>query len=288
MDYLIVRVLCSFICGCLLSQAGSLIQLGTRNILSSPSTMGIDGLVVFWVLVFHSLSLWFGVDHSWGIWAGVPIFILIGLSFRTLVGKLPSYERVILLGITFNLAVGALFSLWQFLFLAFNLPFPVELWFGHFRFAELSQLVLLVVTEVAMLVGIFSFKKEIYLFTLGRSISKNFKLDEKKLFGFIFVAISISTFVVIHSFGAFSFLGLVFPLIARRLWFASLDLKGELLWGALFNGFCFMLIDFCCYEFPVYGAEVPVGLIVTGVGAVSLIFILWNSTDRELLAKPKK
>ena len=288
MDYLIIRMLCSFFCGCILSQSGSLIQLGTKNILSSPSTLGFDGLVVLWILLIHSATLWAGVESEWIFWAGVPVFILTGCWYRSFYDGRSQFERIILLGITFNLAVGAIFSLWQFLFLAFNLPFPIELWFGHFRFAETSLLLKLFFTEIVMLSGLWYFRKDLQLFTLGRSISKNFKLNEQNLFSFIFIAISFSTYIVISSFGAFSFLGLVFPLVSRRLWFRKFDLEGELFWGGLLNGLCFMLMDYLCYEFPVYGAEIPVGLIVTGVGALSLIVILWKSTDRELLAKPKK
>jgi ABC-type Fe3+-siderophore transport system permease subunit len=90
-------------------------------------------------------------------------------------------------------------------------------------------------------------------------------------------------------FGAFSFLGLIFPIIARRFWFKSADLWGELFPGAVVNGLFLLGIDALCYYFPIYGAEVPVGLIATAVGAVSLIFLLWKSDSHlEILAKNQK
>jgi len=73
------------------------------------------------------------------------------------------------------------------------------------------------------------------------------------------------------------------------MWFQKLDLGGELFLGPVFNGLCLMAIDFLCYFNPVLGAEIPVGLIVTGIGAVSLILILWaGHKDSEIVAKPKK
>lgn len=291
MDYLIVRLLSSFLVGVLISQSGSLIQLGTRNILSSPSTLGFDGLSILWLLIFQSVCLFFQLNSSieWTFLLGVPLFILIGLLFPLFLKGKSKFDRIILLGLTFNLFVGAIFSLWQFLFMAFNLPFPNELWFGHFRFAHLSSLMILMLTEIFILAGFWFYFKDLLSFSVGPIMVLNWELNEKKLFRFIFSIVALTTFVVVNLFGAFSFLGLIFPLIARQLWFQKKDLKGELFLGAITNGFALMLIDFLCYYFPIYGAEIPVGLIVTGLGAVSLVIILWtNFKDSEIVAKAKK
>ncbi|MBA2404200.1 MAG: iron chelate uptake ABC transporter family permease subunit [Bdellovibrionales bacterium] len=291
MDYLIVRLFSSFLVGALLSQAGSLIQLGTRNILASPSTLGIDGLSILWLLIFHSVSLYFNLNYpiEWTFVIGLPLFFLLGIIFPKFLSGQTKFERIILLGLTFNLFVGAIFSLWQFLFMAFNLPFPVELWFGHFRFASHSSLIILLSTEILILLGMKYYFKDLKMFSIGPIMGLNWGLDEKKLFRFIFVVVAISTLIVINLFGAFSFLGLIFPILARKMWFPKRDLAGELFLGPAFNGLCLMAVDFLCYFYPVYGAEVPVGLIVTGIGAVSLIIILWSSyKDSEIVAKPKK
>lgn len=291
MDYLILRLISSFVTGMLLSQGGSLIQLGTRNILASPSTLGLDGLAVLWLLIFHSISLYFNLNYSveWSLALGIPFFILLGFLFPKLLKGRAKFERIILLGITFNLLVGAVFSLWQFLFMAFNLPFPVELWFGHFRFASFNSMLILVVAEVLMFLGILGYLKRLKMFSIGPVMTMNWGLDEKGLFRFLFVVVAVSTFIVVNLFGAFSFLGLVFPIVARKLWFKNADLKGEIFYGSVLNGICLMVVDSLCYYFPIYGAEVPVGLIVTGIGAVSLILILWTGhKTSEIVAKPKK
>jgi len=278
MDYLLIRMTSSFFAGVLLSHSGSLIQLGTRNILASPSTLGFDGLSILWLLIFHSASLYFNFNFpvEWTFLISAPLFIGLGIFFpRFLKGHL-KFEKIILLGLTFNLLVGAIFSLWQFLFMAFNLPFPVELWFGHFRFSSASSLMVILATELAVIFGLKHHFKDLRMYSIGPAMTLNWGIDEKRLFRFIFVTVAITTLVVVNLYGAFSFLGLIFPILARKMWFKNSDLQGELYRGALFNGICLMLIDCLCYFFPIYGAEIPVGLLVTGIGAVSLICILWS------------
>lgn len=288
MEYLIYRICSAVLAGAILSQTGSFIQLSTRNILASPSTLGFDGLSILWILFFHSLLLLF--NHEYPVFilvgTGAIIFAFIGLLYSSFIERHKRIEKLILMGLTFNLLVGAIFSLWQFLFLAFNLPFPVELWFGHFRFAGLESLSLLLIVEVFILAGWFWFGKSFQLFSLGETITVNLNVNQKQLFHFMFIAISIGTFTVVSLFGAFSFLALIFPIVARKLWFKKFDLMGEFLIGSLMNGLILMAIDCLCYFFPVFGAEIPVGLMATGVGAVSLIYLLWKSDNRlEILAK---
>jgi iron complex transport system permease protein len=291
MEYLISRVLSSFLTGVIISQSGSLIQMCTRNILASPSTLGFDGLSVLWILVAHSVLLLFNHDLPlfFLFLAGVPFFILIGMIFSFFMLKQRRIDKLILVGLTFNLLVGAIFSLWHFLFMAFNLPFPAELWFGHFRFANLESFIILFCVEIFIISGWILLKSEIKLFSLGNAVSLNLRLNVKHVFLFIFVTIAIGTFGVVTLFGVFSFLGLIFPIISRKLWFQKYDIQGEFLWGSLFNGILLMLIDAFCYFFPIMGAEIPVGLIATAVGALSLILMLWRSDNRlEILAKRLK
>lgn len=291
MEYLIQRMISAFFTGMIISQTGSLIQMSTRNILSSSSTLGFDGLSVLWILLAHSFLLTFGIDQSFEmiLIAGIPLFILLGVFFSVFIEKQKKIEKLIIVGLVFNLLVGAIFSLWHFLFLAFNLPFPTELWFGHFRFSSSQSVMVLFLVESIVLLGWILMQKNIRLFSLGNSISSNLKLDSKKLFLYIFISIAVATFTVVSLFGMFSFLGLIFPIISRKLWFSKYDIQGEFFLGSLLNGFILMLIDFICYFYPIMGAEVPVGLIATAVGALSLILLLLKSDNRlEILAKTGK
>jgi iron complex transport system permease protein len=285
MDYLLIRMLCSFLTGTLTSQAGSLVQLGTRNILSSPSTLGFEALTIFWLLVIHATSLFLS-GSEYLLILGIPVFICVALFCSKFLGKETSLERVILLGLTFNLLMGAIFSLWQFFFLALNLPFPMEVWFGNFRLAHTSKLWWILTAEVLLVIFYYLNQKKIYLYSLGEDWGRALRTQDRSLFYFIFIAAILSTYIIVTLFGAFAFLGLIFPIISRKLWFPRFDIQGEFLLGAVVNGLLLMLIDAFCYHFPLAGAELPVGLLMSVVGAVSLILILWKSSRAsQLLAK---
>src|SRR5690606_16330800 len=120
MDYIIPRFLSAVLTGMILSQTGSLIQMSSRNVLASPSTLGFDGLSILWILIFHSIMLVFGYEQPVLILflTGIPLTILIGWVYSKFIDTQKSIERLILIGLTFNLLVGAIFSFWQFLFLA--------------------------------------------------------------------------------------------------------------------------------------------------------------------------
>lgn len=277
--------------GTVLSQTGSFLQLSTRNILAGPSTLGFDGMSILWILISHSVLLYFQIEPTYQLilLSGLFPFFLLGAWFAFFLNKFKKVEKLIFMGLIFGLLVGAVFSLWHFLFLAFNLPFPVELWFGHFRFADIQSTTFLILLEFFLFAGWMIFRKEIKLFSLGPDVAANFNLKVKNLYHFIFISISLATFVIITLFGSFSFLGLIFPLISRKMWFKKFDLDGEVVVGGVVNGLVLMAVDLLCYFFPIMGAEIPVGLIATAVGALSLILILIHSDNRlEILANRQK
>ncbi len=126
MDYLATRLVCAFLSAVIISQTGSLTQLTSRNMLASPSTLGVDGLSVVWLLIVYSLSLFFHFELSpvSTFMIGLPFFLIIGVFFSNLIPSSTKMEKLIFVGLTFNLLIGAIFSLCQFLFQALNLPFP--------------------------------------------------------------------------------------------------------------------------------------------------------------------
>jgi ABC-type Fe3+-siderophore transport system permease subunit len=217
---------------------------------------------------------------------GIFFFVGVGIYFSRIFKFRLDLNRPLLIGISFNLFVGGFFSLAQFFFQAFNVPFPNELWFGHFR--DVNQEAFLSLLSVSIFANFVLLKlhRKITMYSLGPMISQNLNVNSGQLYRWIFVTVGISLFVVISHFGVFSFLGLIFPIFARKFWFKKFDLMGEMHLGSWMNGLFLMGLDYLCYELPIKGAEVPVGLIVSVVGAVSLILLLRKpNSGFETLAK---
>jgi ABC-type Fe3+-siderophore transport system permease subunit len=280
------RLGCAFLSGVILSQAGSLSQLLTRNILASPSTLGVDALAVFWLILSYSGLIFFNheMSHQFIFLAGLPFFLLVALLFKKITVRNPKMDTFVFLGLTFNLFVGAIFSLIQFLFVAFNFPFPSDLWFGHFRYASLESLCYLIFFE-SLLLGFYKIsQRNFFLFSMGSTFYRQWLKETDKFMLNLLLLVIVGTFLVTSFFGAFSFVGLIFPIISRRLFFKRFDLVGEIVIGSLFNGLCFMALDFICFYFPIMGAEIPVGLLFTSVGALVLTGLIWRTYQRERLA----
>lgn len=264
-----------------MSLMGSFIQLRSQNILASTSTIGLDSLSILWILLFHSLAVILEIEFSfyYRLILGIIVFTLFGLYIAKISQQSFKIERLLLLGLGLNLFVGALYSLWQFLFLAFNFDFPTELFFGHFRFVETRELLLVIAALTVFLAGLKFYWKKLEIYSAGSDIAALAGIDVKKMSRFFLVISSVTTFLMVALFGGFAFLGLILPILSRGLWFSRWGLKGELVVGALVNGLLFMLIDFVCYSAPVAGAEVPVGLLSGVIGSLSLLLILRRSNS---------
>ena len=272
----VIRLIASFCAGMLMSIMGSFIQLRSQNILASTSTIGLDSLSILWILIFHSIAILLGIHFSFSsqLLIGIVVFSIFGLYLSKMSGKSFQIQKILLLGLGLNLFVGALYSLWQFLFLAFNFDFPTEIIFGHFRFVQTRDLYPIIIALGLFLIGFKKYWKELNIFSTGLDITQLSGGDYQKMTRYFLVISSVTIFLLIFLFGGFAFLGLVLPIMARSLWFSRFDLKGEFIFGSIFNGLAFMLIDFVCYLFPVMGAEIPVGLLAGVIGSLSLILIL--------------
>jgi iron complex transport system permease protein len=163
MDYEIIRIISAFFAGGLLSLGGSFTQVATQNELAGPSTLGFDGLVVLNILVAHLYISFVGTTMELEL-LSLFFFALCFLLIKFIVKQKKSETiytnsassgvgKIILIGLCFNLFIGAIFSLMHFFFLSKSMEFPVQLWFGNFKYATESSLIILVFTFL----GIYSF-----------------------------------------------------------------------------------------------------------------------------------
>ncbi len=280
MSDILIREVCVFFSGILLCWSGTLTQAVSQNSLASPSTLGFDGLAVFFVL----LGTLFYPSMPLVLTYLLFFFFLLGSSlFFYQKNKEIRLQSFILAGLSFNLFMGALFALSQFFYFAYGKDFPTQVWFGQFRFAKYTDLAVLI---VSFLLGIFSigyFIKSLSYLSLGKNFSSNFVYRPNKVIvPALLLALFFTSTVVFH-FGVFSFLGLIFPHILRSFSCFRRSLKNEFIWGAPLMGAVLIFFDLLVYHFDVQGSEVPVGLISSILGALFLLFILWKKNKTSLV-----
>lgn len=285
MDFEIIRFLFAFLCGYFLTVSGSLSQLVTNNSIASPSTLGMDGAAVLFVIISQFFVVLVGESID-------PAYIAYGLflissSLFFLVFSLRkkskdiwntfNIQSLILFGLAFNLFVGAIFSIIQFLFMSLNFQFPTGIWFGSLKQYEANYIYLFLCVFFMAKIFLIKYSAKLELLNLGRSIAEGLGVDVSKVQRLSLGLSFILTGTVICYFGVFSFLGLIFPHILRSFSWFKKSMKAELIYGPYISGIIFSIVDQFCYQFDFYGAELPVGMVSSVIGAIFLIILVLKS-----------
>ncbi len=287
MSYPIERAIVAFFSGGLLSLSGSLMQLTFGQELATPSTLGIEALAVFVILVSHTLTYFVGGVEWVGLLSlGLGLILSFGFLYSPLgkrVGRFKNKSSLLILGLTINLFVGAIFSIWQFLFLSFNWDFPSELWFGHFRYIDSKMIYPFIILSFGTCVVLWRNISSFSLYSLGPEVLRHLKKDPWTINRSMIALSTVATLIVVTQFGVFSFMGLIFPILARRLCGRGWTMKREFLTSFFLCGPMMLILDYLVYEFPIWGAEIPVGMMSLFIGTLMLIVLvgkdLWNSTQ---------
>ncbi|MCT4640740.1 MAG: iron ABC transporter permease [Bacteriovoracaceae bacterium] len=284
MNAMILRMILSFISGYLICQSGSISQLLTNNKLSSPSTLGFTGIGVLSVLIAFFIQDMFQLSFALEyISVIVGLFLCSIYSLNLLkVSKGQKKTKLIILGIGFNLFIGGIFSIVQFLIISLGKSFPSSIWFGSFRFVEVPYLSIFIPIFILALIISLKFYKDLELINLGDTFTKHFGLNIDSTFKLLIIWSCLSTICVVSFFGVFSLIGLVFVHLLRQNSYFSFSVKNEFLYGPFIGGFILMVLDALCYHVPLLSSELPVGMICSIIGSVSLFFILFLSDNNSI------
>lgn len=289
MEYLDpIRLGVAFLSGYFLTLSGSLCQLTTNNSLASPSTLGMDGLGVLAILLAQFVILLFTPGLSVEF-TSVILFLLfflflygfIFLQKKNDLWKLLNIKQLILLGLAFNLFIGAIFSIVQFLFLALNMEFPVGIWFGSFKHASLEALGIMLVILVVTVMYIKSNLIKFNLLNLGQSFASGLGVEVEKFQKRNLLLALLLTGIVICFCGVFSFIGLIVPHILRGARFFKFHMDREIMVGPILGGVVIAIIDYLCFQFTAYGAELPVGMVSSVMGAFVLLMLVLRTNLRD-------
>ncbi len=291
MDFLVdlefSRIVLAFIVGFFLSLSGSLTQVATANSLASPSTLGMSALAVIGVILSYFTNFYLDLSLSFELRSFIIGLVLAGLILiikpkakNMSIWEQYSVSHVVLMGLAFNLFVGALFSIIQFVFMAFHLEFPASIWFGSLK--QYSEEVVWIFIVLWLFIFISNYKISGFygLLNYGADFALGFdqKVYQYQKRGLILALLM--TISVVSFFGVFSFMGLVFPHLLRQFKFFKSDIISELRIGPWICGILFIILDQTCYLVPVWGAEVPVGMLSGLVGTLFLFMRLIKTSNQ--------
>ena len=278
-----LRLATAVVSGAVLSHGGSLVQLTTRNEMASPSTLGMDGLAVGLVLFLYSLPMLFPGIVVYDL-LSLGMVVTVALLLRLVPAPRSSFETsragdmrfVLLLGLSVNLMVGALFALLQFVAMAFNHEFPDQLWFGRIEAATPMQLWIGLPLLLILIWRASRYRRQWKAMLLGEGWCRGLGIPVQRITKEALWIAFVGNLWVITQWGAFSFLGLLFPLLLRQMGRYRGRPWRELTEGALLCGVVFGLLDHICYNVTFHGAEIPVGLPAGLLGAAGLVLMLWR------------
>jgi iron complex transport system permease protein len=290
MEFEITRIIIAFIVGYFLSVSGSLTQLITNNSLASPSTLGMDGLAVLFIIAAYFLSIFIDVNISS---ESLSFILFLGFTFLfVLVKQLLKSKKIsvieniwhhsgmksiILIGLAFNLLIGAFFSIVQFLFVAMNIKFPSAIWFGNLRQYDPSWVYFFLIFFAVTYVSIWKVSKKLDILNIGNLFAQGLNINIERIQMICLTISLLLSGLIISYFGVFSFLGLIFPHILRSISYFKDNMRREVIIGPLFSGVVFSGIDLLCFTFTYQGAELPVGMVSSVVGSFFLIYLLVKS-----------
>lgn len=286
-DFESYRLICSFLIGMMITNSGSLIQTLTKNELASPSTLGFQAFIVFIILIVNTFyqkmnHLFFlGDIEYWSLAIGGGFILILSLltakekKIKVYKNKSPQgMDKILLIGLGVNLLIGAIFSIWHFIYMALNKEFPSQIWFGHFKYTDGKTLIYVLIFFSLLFLTELKYLKKLQLLALGESFYQSLGESVYVIQRKIILIVAIQTLLVVSLFGVFSFSALIIPLVLRRFHFFAKRLHNEIIYGGICGGFFFLLLDLACYNITLFGAELPVGMLTSTLGAMIMVYLL--------------
>ena len=268
------RVLGAILAGVGLSASGVLLQTVTDNPLASPNIIGVNagaGLAVILCLSFLPANIYL-----------LPIGAFVGALASTLLivfiaNKISSSKiTVILSGIAFSAILNAGISFVSLLdtdVLASYNYFSI----GGLSGLKLNELVVPAVMIVVALACALALSHRARLLILGDGIASSLGVNVKRIRIICLVLASLLAASVVSFAGLIGFVGLIVPHIARR--FTGESLKKLLITSSLVGSILVQVSDLLG-RVLFAPSELPVGIIMSLVGAPFFFFLLIKSRRR--------
>ncbi|PQZ86428.1 iron ABC transporter permease [Arthrobacter sp. MYb227] len=269
------RTLAVILAGTAVAVAGLIMQLMVRNRFVEPSTVGtvesatLGILVVTVALPAAPMMLKMGVASVFAL-GGTALFLAV-------LNRLPA-RNTLLVPIVGIMLGGVIGSVTTFFAYKYDLLQTLSNWMiGDFSGVLRGRYELLWIVAILTVIGYIAADK----FTvagLGADFTTNLGMNYKAIMRLGLVLVSLISAVVVTTVGAVPFLGLIVPNIVSLIF--GDNLRRAVPWTALFGAGFVLLCDIIGRTIR-YPYEVPVGMVMSVLGAIAFLILLLRTRKRN-------
>lgn len=277
MHFRLPRMVIAILIGAGIAVSGAILQSVSRNALADPGILGINsgaGLaVVLYIFYFQ------GSSFSSGIWsvyimpfaalfgAFLAAFLIYSLAWKQ--GVTPI--RLVLVGIGINAAFGALIIVFQ-LMMDPNNFMQATIWLSGSIWGASWEYVVAILPWILLLIPWAVYKSQhLNVLNLGDHTATGLGVTvERERRTLLFISVALAGACVAVG-GGIAFLGLVAPHLARKL--VGPRHQGMLPVSALLGSLVLLVADMIGKNLMA-PSEIPVGLVVSCLGAPYFIYLL--------------
>lgn len=265
------RILIAILLGMSLSAAGLVFQMIFGNPLVEPGFLGVSQGASFGA----AFAIIFLYNSAWLVQSSAAFFAILGLVFSYFLAHRLRYGGWVLRLILAGIAVSALFSsgvgLLKYMADPLSQLPEITFWLlGGLSSSTWTQLLSILPAVSVSLIILFLLRWRLNLLSLSDAAAFSMGASPRLERAILLGAGVLATASVISVSGMVTWVGLIVPHIARRLFGADsrLTLPAVLLFGGLFTLIC---DDLARILLP---GEIPLGIITSLLGAVSFIILL--------------
>jgi iron complex transport system permease protein len=269
------RLLTAVLLGMSLSAAGAIFQMIFGNPLVEPGFLGVSQGAAFGA----AFSIIFLTHSAWAVQISAAFFAFLGLGLSYLLARRVRYGGWVLRLVLAGIAVSALFSsgVGVLKYIADPLSQLPEITFwllGSLTSLTWPQFLSILPAVVIGLLVAYQMRWRINLLSLNDETAFSLGVAPGRERTLLLVAAVIATSAVISVAGMVSWVGLIIPHIARRLFGADARyvLPASMLIGATFTVLC---DDLARVLFP---GEIPLGILTSLIGAAIFMLLMMRPT----------
>ena len=274
-----IRTMVALMAGACVATSGLILQFVTRNILASPGIMAMNAGGA----LFVSVSFALGIISTATM---VSVFAIIGALLTGVLVYMVSYQLQKHHGDMVLILVGAMFAttffgVVQLMMILDEAMLAVTLYwlFGSFNNRPFD-LVLYNLGAMGLILPVLIIARHhIAILSVSDNMAKSLGANTARLRGISFLIAGVLSGIGIAIAGPIAFIGLLVPHLTRIL-IKSHDFKALLLPNMCIGMICALTADIIS-RLIMHPAEVSIGIVLSFVGGLFLLFILYRSHTQQ-------